>query len=88
MNTQQEELCVLREYRRIQESEDNQKKSNFTVFLTVLLFFMSIPWRSLSSMLLWCVLTIILVFSQVGDKSGIVSDKGKEQQISELSKFF
>ena len=75
---QNDELRILKEYQRIKESEDHEKKGKITFGLILLLVLMSIPWRSLSSTMYCCLMAILFIFSQVGDKSGIVLDEGKD----------
>ena len=81
-----DELRVLEEYQRIKESEHHERKEkNITVIFALLCFLMLLPSRSVSSTLQW-LFTIFLIFSTVGDKTGIVSDEGKEPLISRLEK--
>ena len=52
-------------------------RSEITVLiLTLLLFVLSRAWRLIPSLWQWC-FAVFFIFSQVGDKSGIVSDEGK-----------
>ena len=73
---EENELRLIAEFRRIKEYENIQKNEKTLLFLTTLLFLMTIPWRSLPGLLQWF-LTVFFIFSQVGDRSGIVPDKGK-----------
>jgi hypothetical protein len=72
---EENELRLLQEYRRINESEKNQTKERIFHLIALLVFIMSIP-RHLPILLQRC-LTVFFIFSQVGDRSGIVSDEGK-----------
>ena len=81
-----DELSVLKEYQRIKECEDHEKKEKFNTVILVLLFFLTrLPSRSAPSMLHW-LFTIFFIFSKVGDKGGMISDEGKELLISRLQK--
>jgi hypothetical protein len=73
---EENQLRLMEEYRRIKECENLQMKEKSIFVLTLLLFVLSIPWRSIPGLLQWC-LTVFFIFYQVGDKSGIVSDDGK-----------
>jgi hypothetical protein len=73
---EENQLRLMEEYRRIKECDNLQIKETIMFVLTLLLFLITIPWRSVPGLLQWC-LTVFFIFSQVGDRSGIVSDDGK-----------
>ena len=55
----------------------NSLLSKSSVILSLLLLVMSLPVRTVPSLLKWCLVPVFFIFSQVGDKSGMVSDEGK-----------
>ena len=55
----------------------NSLLSKTSVILSLLLLVMSLPGRTVPRLLQWCLVTVFFIFSQVGDKSGMVSDEGK-----------
>ena len=65
-----EEIKALRKF-------VNSLLSKIMVIPTLLLFVLLLPWRTAPSLLQWCLVTVFFIFSQVGDKSGMVSDEGK-----------
>ena len=70
------ELRLIEEHRRIQECRI-KTSGKITGLLIAFLYLFLIPWRNLSSLLQrW--LTAYFIITQVGDKNGIVSDKGKD----------
>jgi hypothetical protein len=73
---EENQLRLMEEYRRIQECENIRMQEKIKLILTLLLFAILIPWRSIPGLLQWC-LTVFFIFTQVGDRSGIVSEEGK-----------
>ena len=70
LDTANEEIKALRKF-------VNGLLSKSMVIPTLLLFVLLLPWRTAPSLLQWCLVTVFFIFSQVGDKSGMVSDEGK-----------
>ncbi len=54
----------------------NSLLSKSMVILSLLLFVISLPWRTVPSLLQWC-LAVFFIFSQVGDRTVMVHDEGK-----------
>ena len=54
----------------------NNLLSKSMVILSSLLFVVLLPWRTVPSLLQWC-LAVFFIFSQVGDRTVMVHDEGK-----------
>ena len=77
---EENERRVIKEFRRIKECETASMKDKaddkLILSVHILLFLMS-NWRYVPGILRWLSFIVFFTFSQVSDRSGIVSDAGK-----------